>query len=87
MYSIAEQIVGPLVQRVSKHIFAVKCDPDSRHPLGYLHMAFMDQKTRDGPGVEHRFFCTCDTFRGVGEVSTPAVTVSSEVNLLPLLVL
>jgi len=67
VYSIAEQIVGPLVQRVSKNIFAVKCEPDSRHPLGYLHMAFMDQKTRDTSSVEHRFFCTCDTFRGVGE--------------------
>jgi len=65
VYSRAEQIAGPLVQRVSKHVFCVKCEADTKHPLGYLHMCFMDQKTKDGPGVEHRFFCTCSTFRGV----------------------
>merc|ERR1719186_1989859 len=59
VYSRAEQIAGPLVQRVSKHVFCVKCEADQRHPLGYLHMCFMDQRTKDGPGVEHRFFCTC----------------------------
>ena len=68
MYSIAEQIAGPLVQRVSKHVFAVKCSPETRHPLGYLHICFMEQRTREG-GLEHRFFCSCDTFRG-GEGSS-----------------
>jgi len=65
VYSRAEQISGPLVQRVSRHVFAVKCEADARHPLGYLHMCFMDQRIKDGPGVEHRFFCTCSTFRGL----------------------
>jgi len=65
VYSIAEQIAGPLVQRVSKQVFAVKCTPGGRHPLGYLHIAFMEQRTREG-GTEHRFFCSCDTFRGEG---------------------
>jgi len=70
VYSRAEQIAGPLVQRVSKHVFAVKCEVDPRHPLGYLHMCFMDQRIKDGPGVEHRFFCTCSTFRGT-DLSNP----------------
>ena len=65
VYSSAEQVSGPLVQRVSKHVFAVRCLPGPRHPLGYLHICFMEQKTRDG-GSEHRFFCSCDTFRGEG---------------------
>jgi len=65
VYSSAEQVSGPLVQRVSKHVFAVRCQPAVRHPLGYLHICFMEQKTRDG-GSEHRFFCSCDTFRGDG---------------------
>ena len=65
VYSSAEQVSGPLVQRVSNHVFAVRCLPGPRHPLGYLHICFMEQKTRDG-GSEHRFFCSCDTFRGDG---------------------
>jgi len=72
VYSRAEQISGPLVQRVSKHVFCVKCEADSRHPLGYLHMCFMDQRTKDGPGVEHRFFCSCSTFRGQDMTSSMA---------------
>jgi len=71
VYSRAEQIAGPLVQRVSKHVFCVKCEADQRHPLGYLHMCFMDQRTKDGPGVEHRFFCTCSTFRGLEMTNSP----------------
>ena len=27
-------------------------------------MCFMEQKTKDGPGAEHRFFCSCAQFRG-----------------------
>jgi hypothetical protein len=43
----------------------VKCELDQRHPLGYLHIAFIEQKLRDRPGLERRFFCSCDTFRGL----------------------
>jgi hypothetical protein len=65
VYSIAEQIAGPLVQRVNRQVFVVKCDTEPRHPLGYLHIAFIEQKLRDRPGLERRFFCSCDTFRGL----------------------
>ena len=34
---------GPLVQRVSDTVMAVKCRPDERHPLGYLHVQFQVQ--------------------------------------------
>ena len=66
VYSMAETTSGPLVQRVSRHVFCVKCDADTdRHPLGYLHMCFMEQRVKDGPAaVEHRFFCSCAQFRG-----------------------
>ena len=64
VYNMAGRTSGPLVQRVSKHVFVVKCDTDDRHSLGYLHMCFMEQKTKDGPGLEHRFFCSCGQFRG-----------------------
>lgn len=69
VYRMAEQVPGPLVQRVSRHVVAVRCEPEPRHPLGYLHMCFMDQRTKDGPGLEHRFFCTCAQFRGTGEAT------------------
>jgi len=66
VYRTAEQTSGPLVQRLSKNVFAVKCSPCPLHPLGYLHMCFMEQRTASaGPARgEHRFFCTCSTFRG-----------------------
>ena len=72
VYSMAERASGPLVQRVSKNVFCVKCDPEiiigdtnsDRHPLGYLHICFMEQKVKDGPGLEHRFFCSCSQFCG-----------------------
>jgi len=65
VYSLAEHISGPLVQRVNKQVFVVKCEVDTRHPLGYLHMAFIDQKIRDKAAVEQKFFCTCDVFKGL----------------------
>jgi len=64
VYSFAEHISGPLVQRINKQVFVVQCEVDSKHPLGYLHLAFIEQKLREKPGSEQRFFCTCDTFRG-----------------------
>jgi len=64
VYSFAEHISGPLVQRINKQVFVVHCEADTKHPLGYLHLAFIEQKLREKPGSEQRFFCTCDTFRG-----------------------
>ena len=76
VYSMAEKAGGPLVQRVSKHVFCVKCEPGDSS-LGYLHMCFMEQKTKDGPGPgagpEFRFFCSCSQFRGLEITNTSAL--------------
>jgi len=69
VYSFVEHISGPLVQRVNKQVFVVKCEADTRHPLGYLHIAFIEQKIREKPGTDQKFFCTCDTFRGLDRSS------------------
>eukprot|EP00088_Acartia_fossae_P002460 TRINITY_DN10998_c0_g1_i7.p1 TRINITY_DN10998_c0_g1~~TRINITY_DN10998_c0_g1_i7.p1 ORF type:complete len:634 (-),score=92.11 TRINITY_DN10998_c0_g1_i7:360-2261(-) len=65
VYSFAETISGPLVQRVNRQVFVVQCEADTKHPLGYLHLAFIEQKVKEKPASEQRFFCTCDTFRGL----------------------
>ena len=76
VYSMAEKAGGPLVQRVSKHVFCVKCEPGDSS-LGYLHMCFMEQKTKDGPGPgtggEFRFFCSCPQFRGLEITASSAL--------------
>lgn len=41
---------GPLVQRVSSTTMAVKCQPSSTHPLGFLHVVFPGRAT---------FHCPC----------------------------
>jgi len=69
VYSFAEHISGPLVQRVNKQVFVVKCEADTRHPLGYLHIAFIEQKLREKSNAEQKFFCTCDIFRGADRSS------------------
>ena len=77
VYSMAEAAGGPLVQRVSKHVFCVKCEAGESGlgSLGYLHMCFMEQKIKDGPGPggEFRFFCSCSQFRGVEINSSSAL--------------
>ena len=45
---------GPLVQRVTKNIIAVKTAISTRHPLGYLHFTFFSNKRE-----EKRFVCSC----------------------------
>jgi len=47
---------GPLVQRVSTAAMVVKCSPDERHPIGYLHVYFDNNKDS---GVV-RMYCECD---------------------------
>ena len=37
LYNLTMRSSAPLVQRVSKTLFVIKCYPDSNHPLGYLH--------------------------------------------------
>lgn len=55
-------ISGPLVQRVTRNIMAVKCKVTSRHPLGFLHVAFTDTN-RNRSETEHRFHCSCKEFK------------------------
>ncbi|KAK9502065.1 hypothetical protein O3M35_012668 [Rhynocoris fuscipes] len=40
IWELALETAGPLVQRVSKSIMAVKCKVTTKHPLGFLHVSF-----------------------------------------------
>lgn len=62
LWLLATETVGPLVQRVSKNIMAVKCQTSPKDPLGYLHLSFSTTKTKDR--VEHKYFCGCADHRG-----------------------
>ncbi|XP_029678834.1 uncharacterized protein C2orf42 homolog isoform X2 [Formica exsecta] len=62
IWLLATETSGPLVQRVSKNIMAVKCKASPKHPLGYLHFSFFVSKLKDR--IEHRYFCSCTTFKG-----------------------
>lgn len=61
IWLLATETSGPLVQRVSKNIMAVKCKASPKHPLGYLHFSLFVTKLKDR--VEHRYFCSCSTFK------------------------
>jgi len=69
IWLLATETSGPLVQRVSKNIMAVKCKASPKHPLGYLHFSFFVSKLKDG--IEHRYFCSCTTFK----VSKTSITI------------
>lgn len=45
---------GPLVQRISKNIMAVKTAISPKHPIGYLHYTLLSNKK-----LEKRFLCPC----------------------------
>lgn len=62
IWQLATETPGPLVQRVSKNIMAVKCKASPKHPLGYLHFSFFMSKLRDR--VENKYFCSCAAFKG-----------------------
>ncbi|EFN63322.1 Uncharacterized protein C2orf42-like protein [Camponotus floridanus] len=62
IWLLATETSGPLVQRVSKNIMAVKSKASPKHPLGYLHFSFFISKLKDR--IEHRYFCSCTTFKG-----------------------
>ncbi|KAL4232424.1 hypothetical protein ACF0H5_009991 [Mactra antiquata] len=57
IWLLATETTGPLVQRVSKNIMVVKCKPNPKQPLGFLHFAFFDSVKGKSPS--HRFQCTC----------------------------
>nr|CAD7574002.1 unnamed protein product [Timema californicum] len=62
VWQLATETTGPLVQRVSKNIMAVKCKASPKHPLGYLHFSFFVSRLKDR--VENKFFCSCTAFKG-----------------------
>ncbi|XP_014467402.1 PREDICTED: uncharacterized protein C2orf42 homolog isoform X2 [Dinoponera quadriceps] len=68
IWLLATETSGPLVQRVSKNIMAVKCKASPKHPLGYLHFSFFVTKLKDR--IEHRYFCSCTTFKGATKGAT-----------------
>nr|CAD7596797.1 unnamed protein product [Timema genevievae] len=61
VWQLATETTGPLVQRVSKNIMAVKCKASPKHPLGYLHFSFFVSRLKDR--VENKFFCSCTAFK------------------------
>ncbi|XP_043272498.1 uncharacterized protein C2orf42 [Venturia canescens] len=61
IWLLATETSGPLVQRVSKNIMAVKCKASPKHPLGYLHFSFYVTKLKDR--TEHRYLCSCTAFK------------------------
>lgn len=65
LWNLVAETSGPLVQRVSKTIMAVKCKPSPKHPLGYLHFAFLSSRVKDR--IEHRHFCSCPEFKAHGK--------------------
>lgn len=54
LWRLATESPGPLVQRVSKHTLVVKCDTDSRHPLGLLHLTVGAGGLSDGVKSKRR---------------------------------
>lgn len=62
IYLLASQTSGPLVQRVSKNVMAVKCLVTSKHPLGYLHLTFSFSKSKDK--MENKYHCSCSEYDG-----------------------
>ncbi|XP_054167334.1 uncharacterized protein C2orf42 homolog [Oppia nitens] len=67
---------GPLVQRVSKTSMVVKCKPNNKQPLGYLHCWFAETSTnkcRQRSVFQNNFSCVCKAFKAykcVNQLST-----------------
>ncbi|XP_058803645.1 uncharacterized protein C2orf42 isoform X2 [Phymastichus coffea] len=61
IWLLATETPGPLVQRVSKNIMAVKCKASPKHPVGYLHFSFFTTKFKEK--LEHKFFCSNSLFK------------------------
>ncbi|CAK9832733.1 Uncharacterized protein C2orf42 homolog [Anthophora retusa] len=80
IWLLATETSGPLVQRVSKSIMAVKCKASPKHPLGYLHFSLFVTKLKDR--IEHRYFCSCSAFKGAVKTTgeKPDVAQSSQNN-------
>ncbi|XP_064631260.1 uncharacterized protein C2orf42-like isoform X2 [Lineus longissimus] len=62
IWLLATETTGPLVQRVTKNIMVVKCKPNPKQPLGFLHFSFFEiSRNRTAP--EHKFQCSCRAFK------------------------
>lgn len=62
IWLLATETTGPLVQRVTKNIMVVKCKPNSKQPLGFLHFAFFET-SRNRTAPEHKYQCSCRAFK------------------------
>lgn len=62
IWLLATETTGPLVQRVTKNIMVVKCKPNPKQPLGFLHFAFFET-SRNRTQPEHKFQCSCRAFK------------------------
>jgi hypothetical protein len=68
IYELANDTTGPLVQRVSKNSMVVKCKPNNKYPLGYLHCWFAQHihsstNTHKSNSTPFRFSCSCKAFK------------------------
>lgn len=61
IWFLATETPGPMVQRISKNVMAVKCKVSPKHPLGYLHFSFYMTKMKDR--IDYKFFCSCSSFK------------------------
>ena len=60
IWLLATETTGPLVQRVTRNIMVVKCKPNPKQPLGFLHFAFFETSRNRN---QHRFQCSCRAFK------------------------
>ncbi|EFA10491.2 uncharacterized protein C2orf42 homolog [Tribolium castaneum] len=66
LWQLATEKEGPLVQRVSRTVMAVKCQVSPKHPLGYLHFTFGCTKGRE---IYDKYYCSCTEFMVSGIIS------------------
>lgn len=59
----------PIVQRVSKTIFVVKCAVSSKFPLGFLHCSVIETRNKSG-ALERKFVCPCRKLRPANSTET-----------------
>lgn len=62
IWQLKSETCGPLVQRVSKNVMAVKCKANSKHPLGYLHVSFFVSKIGSKESQAY-YTCSCPTYK------------------------
>ncbi|XP_075223378.1 uncharacterized protein C2orf42 [Lycorma delicatula] len=62
IWQLRSESCGPLVQRVSKNIMAVKCKVNAKHPVGYLHVSFFVSKSNSKESQVH-YTCSCPAYK------------------------